>query len=106
MTPVLSVLGLAIVVVGLAGTQATPWLGWLDIAIGFVSLFVAAGVRHEGARSPLGKGGTAGLGAVLIVLGAIGLASGASQEISWWTFGIGIAFLASGAEGLPSAPRR
>ncbi len=102
MKPVLIVLGVGIIIVGLAGMRVTPWLGWLDIALGIVSFFIAAGVPQEVGRSSMI--GPVGLGVAALVLWVIGLAVGASTPLTWWTFAFGIAYFLSAGMALPVGP--
>ena len=86
------VLGLGLVLVWLAGlsSHASGWLTWLD---GLAALVALAGAA---ALVEFNRGGTAGSGFLalgLFVLWIVGLATGATLWLSWWTFAFACAFL-------------
>jgi hypothetical protein len=101
------VLGVGLMMAWLAGLDrgATPWLSWLDaigslaaftIAFGLPLRYVAAGAKAVPA---------AALGVSLVVLGAIGLALGATAWLDWWTLGFGCGFLGLAAATAARGPR-
>ena len=86
------VLGLGLVLLWLAGlsSHASAWLTWLD---GLAALIAIAGAA---ALVEFHRGGTAGTGLLalgLFILWIIGLATGATLWLSWWTFAFACAFV-------------
>lgn len=85
------VLGLGLVLLWLAGlsAHASGWLTWLD---GLAALIAIAGAAS---LVEFHRGGSAGAGLLalgLFVLWIVGLATGATLWLSWWTFAFACAF--------------
>lgn len=101
MRPIVILLGIGIFVLGLIGARATPWLAWLDAALGVLAIFGGS------VRTPVDNRawvlGPAALGAGALALWIIALATGASIGVAWWTFAFGVGFLLCAA-AQPRAP--
>ena len=85
------VLGLGLVLLWLAGlsSHASGWLTWLD---GLAALIAIAGAASLVEFNRGGSAGAGGLALGLFVLWIIGLATGATLWLSWWTFAFACAF--------------
>lgn len=85
------------------GYQATPWLTWGNLVAALLSL--GTGLLPNSAVSAL-KASPFTLGGLLVVLWIVGLASGASLWLTWWTFVFGVAYLLFGVATLGERPFR
>ncbi len=90
MKPVLSVVGIGMVLVGFFGVGRVAWLGWLDITVGVLALLGAATKLPSSAAYT----GLA-LGVATLVFWIIALATGAAPWLTWLTFIGGVAFVLS-----------
>ncbi len=95
------ILGLGLVVLWIValGAHATGWLTWLDLIAALLA-FAAAGFTSLG-RAAKSRGldlvGPFGLAVGLLILWIVGLATGATLWLTWWTFAFGIGFGLLGA---------
>ncbi len=101
--PISVVLGLGLIGLWLAGSflHASRWLTWLDGVAGVVALFGAAALVE------FQSGGTVGSGLLalgLFVIWSVGLSTGATLWLSWFTLAFACAFFivaaASASSGL------
>ena len=90
MKPVLSVIGVGMVLLGFLGLGRVPWLGWLDVAVGALALL---GSSAKFSRSAAYTG--LALGSATLVIWIIALATGALPWLTWLTFIGGVAFILS-----------
>ncbi|HVV48805.1 MAG TPA: hypothetical protein VHO06_04025 [Polyangia bacterium] len=98
------ILGLGLIILWLAGlsSHASLWLTWLDGLGGLVAIAGAAALVE------FGRGGTAGSGLLalgLFVLWIVGLATGATLWLSWWTFAFACAFFVVAGASTSSGAR-
>jgi hypothetical protein len=90
MKPVLSVIGIGMVLLGFFGIGLVSWLGWLDITVGVLALLAStAKLSSTAAHTGLG------LGIATLVFWIIALATGAAPWLTWLTFIGGVAFVLS-----------
>jgi hypothetical protein len=90
MKPVLAVIGVGMVLLGFLGLSQTPWLGWLDIAVGALALI---GSSAKLSRSAAYTG--LALGSATLIIWIIALATAAVAWLTWLTFIGGVAFILS-----------
>ncbi|MGZ3697713.1 MAG: hypothetical protein ACXWP5_06325, partial [Bdellovibrionota bacterium] len=84
-------IGLAVLwAVGLGSPDATGWLTWMD-GVGAVCAFIVASGGRTYGRAQTATG-FFGMAVGLFALWIIGLATGATPWLSWWTFGFACAF--------------
>jgi hypothetical protein len=97
----LVILGLGLVILWIVGLSehATPWLDWL-LLLGALLSFSTAGVTSLGRaaeRRGFALAGPFTLSVGLLILWIIGLATGATAWLAWWTFAFAIGYGLLGA---------
>jgi hypothetical protein len=100
MRPGMILLGIGLGLLWLAGlyNHATSWLVWLTFASAILSLLFGLMPETVSGAAPGKRSGTLMRmppfvqTAVLLVLWIIGLASGATSWLTWWTFAFAIAY--------------
>jgi hypothetical protein len=90
MKPVLSVIGIGMIILGFIGLSRTAWLGWLDIAVGVLALLASTAKQAK----PSQYAGIA-LGIATLLFWIIALAVGAAPWLTWLTFIGGMALVLS-----------
>jgi hypothetical protein len=116
MRPGLIVLGIGLGLLWVAGlsARATPWLVWFDFALAVGSLVAALSPSREGGLvdrpdrvdTATARRAPVGIGVLLVALWVLGLATGATPWLAWWTFGFGLAYVLFGLAGRPEVPAR
>jgi hypothetical protein len=90
MKPVLSVIGIGMVILGFFGVGRVAWLGWVDITVGVLALLAST------AKLPRSTGYTGvALGIATLVFWIVALATGVAPWLTWLTFVGGVAFVLS-----------
>jgi hypothetical protein len=108
--PMLTALGVALFVLGLFELDGLRWVAWCDIVIGVLAVVEAnlVEVRFGEGERPHGAAlvGPAVLGVASFVVGAVGLAAGASVYRGGLTILGGVAFLLAGRARYEGWPMR
>jgi hypothetical protein len=91
------VLGVGLIILWLVGLSdhATGWLTWLNGIVGLVSLAAALSMPQDVSNVSASMGPYA-LAVGLFVFWIIGLATGATRWLTWWTFAFGCAYVLAG----------
>ena len=93
-----AVLGILLAAMGLVTVEDEPFLGWLDVSLGILTLLSIMGStrngRYASAIGPVALGGGA------LALWILALALHAGSTLTWWTLAIGMALLVLGVPEL------